>query len=236
MAIKAPPKKEIISWALWDWGTSSYSVIVTTFVFAVYITSEEFGPTASKNLGFVLALAGVLIALLSPIIGQLADKMNRPALFLKLNTLITAGLTFLLFFVKPGQQYLWFGLILFGVSSIFFELGVVNYNTLLNRVSTKENVGKISGLGQGLGYIGGIMVLLIVYFGFIKPEVGLFGITDANGVDVRTSMLFCGCWILLFLIPTFLFLREPSSKAKVSFNPLKAYGDLFRSMKKVWQE
>lgn len=79
----------------------------------------------------------------------------------------------------------------------------MTYNSLLDDVAGEANVGRVSGFGWGMGYLGGIVVLLVIYFGFIQPDVGWFGVTGDDGMDIRVSMLVCAIWTLLFTIPTF---------------------------------
>lgn len=119
-----------------------------------------------------------------------------------------------MFFVTPdkGQTGLIFGVVLLGLGNIFFEFASVNYNAMLNYVSEPQTRGRISGFGWGLGYLGGIVLLLTLYFGFINPEIGLFGVTDANGMDVRAAMLVAAAWFGLSAMP-------------VLINPPKGYGE-----------
>ena len=204
----------VLAWSLWDWGSAAFNAVITTFVFTVYITSDAFGPEAGRQLGSVLAVAGLLIALFAPVAGQSADRAGRRTLWLGVNTglviLASAGL----FFVLPAPEYLWLGLVLLAGGNIAFEFAGVNYNAMLSQVSTRENVGRVSGLGWGMGYLGGIVLLLFVYFGFINPEVGLFGVTGADGLDVRVSMLFCAAWTLVFSIPVLRVVRDVREKSR----------------------
>ncbi len=204
----------VLAWSLWDWGSAAFNAVITTFVFTVYITSDAFGPEAGRRLGSVLAVAGLLIALFAPVAGQSADRAGRRTLWLGVNTglviLASAGL----FFVLPAPEYLWLGLVLLAGGNIAFEFAGVNYNAMLSQVSTRENVGRVSGLGWGMGYLGGIVLLLFVYFGFINPEVGLFGVTGEDGLDVRVSMLFCAAWTLVFSIPVLRVVRDVREKSR----------------------
>lgn len=202
--------KKIISWAMWDWGTQPFNTVITTFVFAVYITSASFGNTnqTSQALSLSTTLAGLFVALAAPVLGQTADRSGRTVSVLRVLTWVLALLSASLYFVKPDPSYLWLGLGLLAVGSVISEIAGVNYNSLLDEVAGEANVGRVSGFGWGMGYLGGIVVLLIIYFAFISPEVGLFGVTGENGMDIRVSMLVCGLWTLLFTIPTFLNLRD----------------------------
>lgn len=213
----APPsrahrgKGAVLAWGLWDWGSAAFNAVITTFVFTVYITSDSFGDGASVKLGWALAIAGLVIALVAPITGRRADKAGRRTFWLTVNTAVVAAVSFGLFFIEPDQSFLIWGLLLLAIGNIFFEFASVQYNAMINEISTPATVGRISGLGWGLGYIGGIVLLLIVYFGFIDPDVGLFGVTDANGMDVRVSMLLCGIWTVLFSLPVILTIRDDKS-------------------------
>lgn len=202
--------RKIVSWAFWDWGTQPFATVITTFVFAVYLTSPNFGSEnqTSLALSISVAVSGLFIALLAPVLGQSSDRSGRQVSNLRLLTWALAGVSALMFFVKPEPHYLWLGLVLLGVGSIVAEIANVNYYALLDVVATDKNVGRISGFGWGLGYLGGIVVLLLLFFGFIAPDVGLFGVTNAEGLDIRVSMLVCALWTLVFTIPLFISLKD----------------------------
>lgn len=224
------------AWALWDWGSAAFNAVITTFVFSVYITSDAFGEGASSKLGWALAGAGFLIALLAPISGQWADRSGRRTTWLAINTGLVIGAAAGMFFVRPSEEYLWLGLLLLAAGNVFFEFASVNYNAMLSEVSTPANVGRVSGYGWGLGYLGGIVLLLIVYFGLINPEVGLFGITDEQALDVRVTMLLCALWTLLFSLPVILTIRDRPRTAPVpKVGLVDSYRALFRSIAGLWR-
>lgn len=195
---------------MWDWGTQPFNTVITTFVFSVYITSKAFGDTntTSASLSLSTALAGVVVAIAAPVLGQTVDRSGRTVSVLKWLTWALAAISAALFFVKPEPAYLWLGLGLLAVGSVVSEIGSVNYNSLLDDVAGEHNVGRVSGFGWGMGYLGGIIVLLVLFFGFISPDTGLFGVTSENAMDVRVSMIVCGVWTLIFTIPTFLALKD----------------------------
>lgn len=217
--------KPVLAWSLWDWGSAAFNAVITTFVFTVYITSESFGPDAARLLGWVLAGAGALIALFAPVAGQTADRSGRRTLWLGVNTMLVVLASAGLFFIQPAPEFLWPGMLLLAGGNIAFEFAGVNYNAMLADVSTPRNVGRVSGMGWGMGYLGGIVLLLVVYFGLINPEVGLFGITGENGLDVRVSMLVCAVWTLAFSIPVLRVIRDDPS-ARRARRPHEARGGL----------
>ena len=130
-----------------------------TFIFTVYLTSSYFGSTesASAALSLGLTVSGVCIAFFAPVSGQRADKSGTGIFWLGVNTLSMVLLSALCFFVEPNPRHLWLGVILISAANIFSEFAAVNYNAVLPRVSTPNNIGKISGIGWSAGYVGGLV-------------------------------------------------------------------------------
>lgn len=237
--VSRPGRWPVVAWGLWDWGSAAFNAVITTFVFSVYITNKDFfGDDASSNLGLALGLAGVVVFAIAPVSGQRADRAGVRSRSLAIYTALVVVTSALLFFVEPQQSFLWLGLGLLAVGNIFFELASVNYNAMLTDISTPENVGKVSGLGWGLGYVGGIVLLLFVYFGFINPDVGLFRVTGDGAMDVRVTMLICAVWTVVFSLPVLLTIkddrtaRERGPKESIP----AAYRRLFGTIKRLWVE
>lgn len=237
----AVPKRIVLAWGLWDWGSASFNAVVTTFVFTVYLTTAEgFGgeTVVSAQLGWALAGAGLLIALLAPVTGQRSDSSGRRKFWLGVNTYIVVAITAALFFVQPDQNYLWLGLLLVAAGNVFFEFAGVNYNAMLAQISTPKTLGRVSGFGWGMGYIGGIVLLLVVYFGFISPDVGLFGVTGDDGMDVRVSMLIAAAWFGIFALPVLFAVPEykgvGARREKVGF--FASYGRLAGDIRHLWKD
>ncbi|GAA4655616.1 MFS transporter [Arthrobacter cryoconiti] len=225
---------QIIAWSAWDWGGAAFNAVMTTFIFtALYLTGDDFGGAdhATTVLAFAMSISGLVIALLAPVAGQRSDHSGRRKLWLGVNTLIVAVLTGACFFVQPHESYLLFGAMLIAAGHVFFEIAGVNYNAMLLQISNKHTIGKISGFGWAAGYLGGIVALLIVYFALIKPDVGIFGITSADGMTYRAVAVFSALWIIAFSIPVLLAIPETKpdpAKAKIGF--FASYGELFRTV------
>ena len=258
------PRRQVFSWALWDWATQPFNTVLLTFVWVPsFLTSYFFLDPAvaaqgigangeridcdsaaaaataycgglgalAAQLGWGITAAGILIALLAPVLGQRADAAGRQKLQLGVFTglLVLAQLAML--FVEGTPDFFWFGVSLIAAGSVFAEIANVNYNSLLVSVSTPRNVGKVSGLGWGFGYLGGILALTIV--------VGLIlgGVLD--GTSAATFQLIglgAAIWTVLFVIPIFLFVPEPPHPvAKPRVNFFRGYVELVKSIVRLWR-
>ncbi|MFT4307125.1 MAG: MFS transporter [Microbacterium sp.] len=230
----------VLAWGLWDWGSAAFNAVATTFVFTVYLTGSSFGDdtTTSAALSWALSGAGIVVLLTAPITGARSDRSAHRKRWLAINTAVVVACLALMFFVQAAASYLWFGLALLAVGTVFYELAAVNYNAMLAQVSTPRSVGRVSGFGWGMGYIGGIVLLLIVYFGFIHPDVGLFGVTDANGLAVRVSMLVAAIWYLLSALPVLFAVPENAivgpPAPRVGF--FGSYRMLSADIARLWRE
>ena len=210
-ASKQTSRSKVLAWAMWDWGTQPFNTVITTFVFSVYITSAAFGEVnhTSRALAVSTTIGGLVVALLAPVLGQMTDRSGRCVTVLRGLTWSLSLISMSLFLVAPQPDFLWFGLGALAVGSVISEIAGASYNSLIEQVASDKDVGLVSGFGWGMGYLGGIVVLVLLFFGFISPEVGLFGVSDDNGMDVRVSMVVCGLWTLVFTIPTFVKLKDP---------------------------
>lgn len=221
-------RKRAFSWALWDWGSAAFNAVVTTFIFSRYIASDLFVDPAivaaangdieasplkealADNAAIVvwaIAIAGVLIALIAPIMGQRSDGSGRRKFWMAINTFLVVITMAAMFFVTPVPEYIWVGAALLAAGNLFFEFASVNYNAMLHQVSTKENMGRISGFGWGMGYVGGIVLLAALMVLFIFPMGdgnGVLGMPtglEGDGLDVRIAVLFSAVWFLVFALP-----------------------------------
>ncbi len=232
-------KRTIFAWSLWDWGSAAFQAVVTTFVFTVYLTSGSFGEEAevSVKLGTALSIAGVAIALLAPVLGRLTDAGGRRKQWLGINTAVVVACTALLVLVAPDEQYLILGLVLLAVGNVAFEFAGVSYNSMLTQLAAPRALGRVSGFGWGMGYLGGIVLLSLVLVGFILPEAGWFGVTSEDGWNVRLAMVLCAAWFAVFAVPVFFAVPEIPADASSPVKGLfSGYRELFRSLLRLWRE
>ncbi|WP_225219502.1 MFS transporter [Arthrobacter gallicola] len=230
-------RREIWAWASWDWGSAAFNAVMTTFVFTVYLTSAPFGgeARASAVLGTALAIAGVLVFLLAPVTGQRSDAGGRRKLWLGINTVAVCAATGLCFFVYPSPDFLLLGVALIALANVFFEFANVNYYAMLKQVSTPGSVGKVSGFGWAMGYVGGIAALALVLVGFINPDVGWFGVTSENGQNIRAVAVFSALWFLVFSLPIFFTVPEVPRTKAAQLGFFASYGLLFRRIKAIYR-
>lgn len=232
----------VTSWALWDWGSAAFNAVLVTFIFSVYLTDSvgatlDTAYTPATLYGWVMAVAGVLIAVVAPIIGQRSDLRGTRRRSLAVWTFITVGLMFALFVVRnDAPVYFWVGAVIMAVASILFEFAEVNYYAQLNQISTEDNVGRVSGFGWGMGYAGGIILLLICYFGFVAGDGGIFGLPTEGGLNIRLVAVFAAVWFGVFALPVLFRVPEihPSGAAETE-GVVDAYRRLIGTIRKLWR-
>jgi len=232
----------VFAWGLWDWGSAAYNAVILTFVFSVYLTDGvgDERPEASAWLGYAIGAAGLLIALMAPVIGQRADSAGRRKLATGVWTALTIVTMVLLFGVRDDYAYLTLGLVLLGLGSIFFELASVSYNAMLCQVSTPATIGRISGFGWSMGYFGGIVLLLAVYVGFIAGDGdtrGLLAVPTEDGLNIRLIALVAAAWFLVFALPMLVRVPEipPSDDRAARLGVVGSYRKLFADLRELYR-
>ncbi|GAA1643536.1 MFS transporter [Microbacterium flavum] len=248
------PRRQVRSWAMWDWATQPFNSVILTFVFvSLYLVSDTFLPAdiaalakddpvkeraladLSSGYGLISTLAGILILLVAPVLGQLADRAGRKKRWLLVTTVLLALVQFSLFFVFADPVYFWYGAIMVSIGAVISEIAGVNYNALLVSVSTPRTVGRVSGLGWGLGYIGGILALGIV---ISLTFADWFGMDTSGGLAYRLIAVGCAVWTVVFSIPLFLNVPEPPARGGTPqrINILAAYRELIRDIVRLFHE
>ncbi len=141
--------KALISWALFDWANSPYSAVIQTFVFAAYFTREvaENEKIGTAEWGATISIAGFVIALLSPILGAIADHSGHRKRWILAFALLCIISTALLWFIYPAPSYVMPAMILVALGTIGSECAFVFYNSLLPGLAPPDRIGRWSGFG-----------------------------------------------------------------------------------------
>jgi MFS transporter, UMF1 family len=209
-------RTQVWAWGLWDWGSAAFNAVILTFVFSVYLTGvvgADLEGSVSPNswLAWGIGGAGLLVALTAPVVGQRADgagtRRRSVAVWTALTVLVMMGM----FAVRADPAYFFLGLALLAAGSIFFEFAQVSYFAMLRQVSTPATVGRVSGFGWALGYVGGIVLLALAYFGMVAgdgPVGGQFAVPTADGFNIRLVAVVAAVWFALFALPLLFMVPE----------------------------
>ena len=221
--------KKIINFALYDFANSAFTTIVITFIFSTYF-AKEIAPNpvlGQSYWGWTIGITGIIVAIIGPLLGSFADKKNYTEFFIKIFTIICISLTCLLWFSKPSEKYLLYTLLIVGLANIFYELSLIFYNSILKKISETKNLGKSSGFSFALGYLGGIIVLIICITIFIDNDTLPFGLSKENSENVRATSIVVALWYLIFAIPFLFNLKEiNNNKIQKTANNTKKFKEL----------
>ncbi len=231
------PTRGLFAWALYDWANSSFSTVILTFVFAAYFT-REVAPTdaaGSSNWGLAVGFAGIAIAVLGPVLGAIADQKGRRKPWLAGFTFLCVAATALLWFVRPEESSMVPAMILVWIAMLGAELAAVFYNAMLPCLAKPERVGRWSGWGWALGYIGGLVCLTLSLLLFVREE-SFFVLAREEAFHVRATFVFVAAWFTLFSIPLFILTPdEPAKNVRLRYAIRKGVGQLARTLRDVRQ-
>ena len=226
-------KKSIYSWALYDWANSAFATTVMAgffpIFFAQYWSNPEDLSISTFYLGLGNSVASIIVVLLAPILGAIADRGTYKKRFLVffafLGILMTAGLALI-------SQGMWqIALLTYVIATVGFSGANIFYDSLLPAVSNKDNVDYVSGLGYALGYIGGGILIVINFFMISSPS--FFGFAD-DVEGIKWSFISVALWWAIFSIPILLFVKEPKyHKAETSLQTIKSG---FKQLKNTFNE
>jgi UMF1 family MFS transporter len=208
------PIVAIFAWCLYDWACASFSIIVTTFIFATYFTSKiaENNIVGTYQWANAASLAGIIIAISSPIFGAIADHGGHHKRWLFFFTWLSIVSTAMLWFAYPTISSVYYTLTCVVIGTIGYEVAQVFYNAFLVGLAPKAYLGRISGWGWGSGYIGGIAALSIALFVFVNQEITW--LDPKTAAQIRICGPFAALWFALFSLPLFFLLPPLSSFAK----------------------
>lgn len=230
-------RKRIWGWWFFDWASQPYNTLLITFIFAPFM--EDLlgsGSTAQTVWGYGVGLAGIVIALASPFLGAIADRSGRRMPFIWLFSLMYVGGAWGLWYAVPGSFSLLLVMTSFAIGMIGMEFATTFTNAMLPDLASREEMGKVSGSGWAFGYVGG-MLSLIVMLGFLQvnPNTGhtmiglppMFGLDLAAREDTRIVGPLTAVWYAVFMIPFFLWVREPRRPGAVPVT---------RAVREAWPE
>ena len=208
-------RKNIFIWTLFDFANTSFSIVVVTFIYAVYFKKvvAQGQPIGDLYWSIGTSVAMVITAIISPILGAIADFSAGKKRFLLFFTLLCITGTSSLFFVGSGDVFL--GLLIFILANVGFESGLVFYDAFLPEITQPKNYGRVSGYGFAMGYLGSLATLAIVY-PFIQAD------------KIRESFLVAALFFLVFSLPIFIYLKDNRKKVE------KHESFISIGLKRVW--
>jgi UMF1 family MFS transporter len=232
--IKVLTRKPVIAWALCDWANSAFATTVMAGFFPVFFKSYwNTGVEATEStfrLGLANGLGSLIIALLAPIVGAVADKGGARVKLLVLFTYLGAAMTAALYLVPQGHWVA--AMLLYIGASLGFWHGNQFYDSLITDVAEQREFDLVSGYGYALGYLGGGVLFLINVLMVTQPD--LFGIPNA-AMAVRLSFLSVAVWWVVFTLPVLWFVREQKTQTPLPAGAAIRAGfrELFNTAKHV---
>jgi UMF1 family MFS transporter len=204
-------KKALFGWVMYDFANSAFTTLIVTFIYAAYFTKaiapNEIDGTILWSRG--VTVSALAVALLSPLLGAMADRGGHRKRYLLFSTILAIICSVMLYRPLPGQVMS--ALIWFVIGNIAFEIGCVFYNAFLPDIAPPEKIGSVSGIGWGLGYVGGLTAMFLAMVSLVNPEQPWFGFSREFGQNIRATNLLVAIWFGVFSLPLFLFVKEKGS-------------------------
>lgn len=228
--------RERWAWVIFDWGDQAFSTVIIGVVLPIYYV-ETAGAHLGEALGevywaYTLAISFAIVALTSPVLGAIADYLERSREFLAAFTVLGVVSTALMLFTGEGDLLLLSVLTI--LANVGFNGGRLFYNSLLPGITTEKTIDRVSAAGYSLGYMGGTIILLVAIALTFSPET--FGIADVE-TATGIALFVAACWWAIFAIPLFLYVPEPEREAKEALgNPVVGgFSRLYETYQEVRQ-
>ncbi len=210
-------------WMLFDWAAQPFFTVIITFIFGPYFVSRLTDDPAYGQAmwGYTLTISGIVIAVLSPVLGSIADQTGPRKPWIAFFAVIKIASLALLWFAVPGSSLI-YPFILIILASIAAEFSIVFNDSMMPRLVGEKEIGRISNIAWGLGYLGGMIVLIAVVTLLAgssesgKTLLGidpLFGLDPETGADARITGPISAIWYLVFILPMFLFTPDARKAA-----------------------
>ena len=202
---------------MYDFANQPFTTLVVTFIYGTFFTKviaeNEIVGTMLWSRG--ITITAIIVALLSPIMGAIADRGGYRKLYLIFWTWVSIIGALILWFPVEGQVV--FALTAFIIGNVGFEMGGVFCNAFLPEITTKKNIGRVSGYGWSFGYMGGLIALAIALLLFVNPDIPIFNLDKTAHEHIRATNIMVAIWFAIFSIPTFLYVNQekrPKQKIK----------------------
>jgi UMF1 family MFS transporter len=214
----AGARRRIWGWWFFDFASQPYNTLLLTFIFAPYVVSVVGeGSRAQTIWGYGIGAAGILMALAAPLLGAVADRAGGRMPFLWVFSAMYVLGAWGLWWSAPDGFDVWWVMIAFGIGLIGMEFATIFTNAMMPDLGDRDEIGRISGSGWAFGYIGGVLALAIMLTLFAEGATGktligldpLFGLDAAAREGTRAVGPFTAIWYVVFMIPFFLWVREP---------------------------
>ncbi len=214
------------SWALYDWANSAFATTVMAGFFPLFFKAYWADPNNPSESTYILGLSNsigsVVVALLAPFLGAIADRAGAKKKFLAIFAFLGIVMTGALWMVREGQWML--AVWVYALAAIGFSSSNLFYDSLLTVIASKNKVDYVSALGYAWGYIGGGLLFLLNVIMYLQP--GWFGIPDGS-TAIRISFVTVAIWWAVFSIPVFLFVKEPKPTNSIS---------VYRAISSGWKQ
>ena len=236
-------RNEVLAWSMYDFGNQPFTTLIVTVIFSAFFTEvlAEDNQIGTSLWSIGISITAVLVAFSSPILGAFADAAGYRKIFLVLSTYVCIGATLCLWVFEPdafcyynNQAINIFGLdlnvticalIVFIIANIGFEFGTVFCNSYLSELSTNRNMGMVSGFAWGLGFLGGLISLAVVFI--------FLDLSDVN--NIRLTNILVAVWFFIFTLPTFIVLQDQKPKRGIRKHIKQSVQSIFSSFKNIRQ-
>ncbi len=237
--VQRASKRGIWGWMLFDFAQQPFHTLIITFVFAPYFAAHVASNPAEgqEYWGYAAGIGGAIIALTSPVLGAIADATGPRKPWILLFSILGIAGCWMLWYATPGMGHLGFAVFAIALALIGMEYAAVFNNAMMPTLVPRAELGRLSGSAWGLGYVGGLISLVIV-LGFLSasPETGktligmapLFGLDPVSHEGDRASGPLTALWYLVFLLPMFLWTPDVTRRAS-------AVGAIRRGLSELWE-
>jgi UMF1 family MFS transporter len=236
VALSREARRRIWGWWWFDWASQPYNTLLITFIFGPYVVAVlGDGSRAQAIWGYGIGAAGLLIALASPLLGAVADRSGQRMVFIWFFSALYVIGAWGVWWSAPDSFNVWFVMLMFCIGLIGMEFATTFTNAMLPDLAPREELGKVSGSGWAWGYVGGLVALVIMLTLLAEGATGrtLIGIAPLFGLDAearegtRAVGPVTAIWYMVFMIPFFLWVREPRKPGAVGVG---------QAMREAWPE